>query len=135
MRMAAVVARLQDQCPDVRQVLSALSGAVPTAYPAVYVLPLQDSADANPFLGAHSQIVTARFALEIMLKHGSQADSGGPAHEALETLRDDLRAALKGWQPAAEFEPIAYLGGRLIGFEAGMAIWRDEYSTRYDLRT
>ena len=135
MLLAPIVSRLSDQCPSLVTVLYALTGAVPTSYPAAYVYPLQDSAGDNPFLGAHSQIISVRFGVEIMLKHTGQAASGGPAAEALETIRAEVLAALKGWQPSAAHDPIAYASGRLLSFDAGMAIWREEYVTRYDART
>jgi len=135
MLLTPIVTRLTAQCPSLTQVLYALSGAVPATYPAAYVLPLSDSAAANVLLGAHSQIITSRFAIEIMLKHAGQAASGGPAAEALEAVRTEVLAALKGWQPTPEHDPIAYVGGRLIDFQAGMATWREEFSTRHDSRT
>jgi hypothetical protein len=135
MLLTPIISRLQGQCPALRQVLYALTGAVPTSYPAAYVYPLNDSAGDNPFIGAHSQIITSRFGVEIMLKHAGQAASGGPAAEALETIRAEILAALKGWQPSLAHEPIAYAAGRLLSFDAGMAIWREEYVTRYDART
>lgn len=134
MLLAPIVTRLQSECPALRQVLLALTGAVPAAYPAAYVLPLADHAAPNPLLGAHSQMITARFGIEVMLKHAGQPASGGPAHEALEDVRGQILAALKGWQPDPNFEPIAYTGGRLLQFDAGLAVWREEFTTRFDAR-
>lgn len=129
------VSRLQDTCPSLRQVLLALTGAVPASYPAAYVLPLADSATPSRLHGVHSQMVTARFGVEIMVKHAGQAASGGPAGEALEAVRNEIRAALMGWCPGPEFEPVTYVSGRLVNFEAGLAVWREEYSTRFEQRT
>jgi hypothetical protein len=134
MRLAPIIARLQDQCPALRQVIPALTGAVPASYPAAYVLPLADAADENRLMGAHSQRITAKFAVEIMVKHAAQAASGGPAGEQLEAVREEVRAALKGWSPGPEFTPIDYLSGRLVNFDAGLAVWREEYRTRFDQR-
>lgn len=131
MRLGAVVARLIGQCPDVRQVLSALSAAVPASYPAAYVLPIAERATPSEWEGRHRQRVEARFGVEIMVNHVAQAASGGPAQDGLEDARDAIRNALVGWSPAVGFEPIDYAGGRLVAFQAGRAIWRDEFTTAY----
>jgi hypothetical protein len=135
MLLTPIVSRLSAQCPTLTQALYALSGAVPVTYPAAYVLPLSETAGENPLLGVHSQIITSRFGIEIMLKHASQAASGGPAAELLESVRAEVMAALKGWQPSPAYDPIAFVSGRLVEFQAGMAVWRDEFSTRFDSRS
>lgn len=134
MRLSSIVSRLQTECPALRQVLLALSGAAPQSYPSAYVLPLSDAAAPGRLLGVHSQLVTSRFGVEIMVKHAAMAASGGPAQEALEDLREAVMAALAGWQPGPEFEPLAYAGGRLVQFDAGLAVWREEFTTRYEER-
>lgn len=131
MRMAAVVTRLLDQCPDVRQVLSALSATVPASYPAAYVLPIAERAAPNEWEGTHRQRVEARFGVEIMVNHVAQAASGGPAQDGLEDVREAVLAALVGWSPGDAFEPIDFAGGRLVAFQAGRAVWRDEFTTAY----
>lgn len=136
MYIGTIVERLRDACDGLRQVLPALEGAQPGGYPSAYVLPLAERAlgeDGGELLDAHAQRIEARFAVELMVKHAAQAASGGPAQEALEALRDEVKAALAGWQPAPEFAPVAFSAGRLVDFAGGLAVWRDEFVTTHYL--
>jgi hypothetical protein len=114
-----------------RQVIKALSGTQPSSYPAAYVFPLAESGLANEVYGGHRQRVNASFAVEIMVKSAASAASGGPAQEALEDIRDAVGTALRGWTPDTNTAPFDFKAGKLIGFDAGLAIWRDEYVTDF----
>jgi hypothetical protein len=133
MLLSPVVDRLKAQCPGLRQVLLALEGAQPGGYPAAYVLPLAEDAEHDELLEAHAQRITVRFGVELMVKHAAQAASGGPAHETLEALRDEIKAALAGWEPGAGFTPVDFAAGRLMDFAGGIAVWRDEFTTAHYL--
>ncbi len=130
MRLAPIVTRLQTQCPALRQVLHALSAAVPQSYPAAYVLPLSERLREDLLAGA-ARVYEARFGVEIMLRHAAQADSGGPAAGDLESVRESVLTALVGFDPGAGYAVIAHEGGRLISFEAGLAVWRDEFFVQF----
>lgn len=129
MRVAAIVERLRTQCPALRQVIPALTGAVPSQYPAAYVFPLSERADPNAMLGAHDQRVRVDVAVEIMVRHAAEAASGGPAAEKLEDVRDEIRAALAGFVPEPGARPLDHVEGRVMSFEAGLVVWRDTWST------
>lgn len=133
MRLAAIVTQLKaGACPSLKWAQLALKAAVPAAYPAAYVFPLSEKAGADPLSGgAVRQRVTSVFAVEMMVKNAASADAGGPAEESLETTREEVKAALVGWSPGQSFAPVEYAGGRLVDFEAGTAVWRDEFSTYY----
>lgn len=126
MLITPLAAHLKTACPALRQVLSALSGAVPAAYPAAYVIPLSERVtDAD--LSLSGQVIEARFGVEIMVKHAAESASGGPAGDALDALREVVSSALVGWCPATLSSPVEFVSGRLVSFEAGLAVWRDEY--------
>lgn len=132
MRIAAIVDRLIDQVPGFDgRVLAALEGGVPKAYPAAYVFQTAERSDPSETYPRIEQRVGARFAVEIMVKHAGQAATGGPAKDALEDLRDAVKAALRGWAPSTDYMPIEHAEGRLMGFDAGMATWRDEFTTAF----
>lgn len=130
MRLAPIVSRLQDQCPALRQVIHALSGAVPTSYPAAYVLPLGEQARGDE---GGETVIVARHGVEIMVKHAAMAASGGPAHEALEDVRSEVLAALQHWLPAGATQACAFAAGKLLRFEPALAVWRDEFTFAYPL--
>lgn len=130
MNLAPVISRLRSQCPALRTVVSALSGATPAAYPSAYVLLLTERAtDAD--LGINNQVIEARFGVEIMILHAAEAASGGPAGDALETVRDSVLAALVGWRADSGHTPAEFVSGRLVSFAAGLAGWRDEFSVQF----
>lgn len=131
MRVAPIASRIDHQVSWFGgRVLSALSGAVPPAYPAAYVLPLAERL-AEETLDADHAYVEARVGVEIMVKHAAQTASGGPAHDDLEDLRDACAAALVGWRPDVAAGPMRLVAGRLVSLAGGIAIWRDEYVYHY----
>lgn len=133
MRLAAIVTQLKSGvCPSLKWSELALKAAIPAAYPAAYVFPLSEKAGADPLSGgAVRQRITSVFAIELMVKNAAAAAAGGPAEESLETTREEVKAALVGWSPGPSFAPIEYGGGALVDFEAGTAVWREEFSTYY----
>jgi len=131
MNLTPLITRLRAECPALRQVIHALASQPPASYPAAYVLLLSEKAQPNPVFGGHRQRITATFMVELMVKHAAQAGSGGPAAEALDAVRESVLHALIGWPPSPAHDPIDYTGGRLLQFEAGIAIWRDEFTTQF----
>jgi subtilisin family serine protease len=122
-------------CPSLKAVIPALNGGTPAAYPAAYVFPVAEKATPSETWPVHEQHVFPRFAVEIMVKQAAQAASGGPAQDALEDVRDAVKAALCGFQPTSDATPVNFASGRLIDFSAGMATWRDEFTTEFYERT
>jgi hypothetical protein len=129
MRVGPIVERLRAQAPSLRQVIPALTGAVPAQYPAAYVFPLSERADPNALLSAHDQRVRVEVAVEIMVRHAAEAASGGPAAEQLEDVRDEVRAALAGFAPEPGARPLDHVEGRVMSFDAGLVTWRDIWAT------
>jgi hypothetical protein len=130
MRLAEIRDRLTTECPALKEVLSALSGSVPKSYPSAYLIPLTEAGDPSLTWPVTEQRMRARFAVEIMVKSVAQAATGGPAQEDLEDLRDAVKVALRGFSPTY-CTPIEFASGRLMDFNAGLAAWRDEYTTEY----
>lgn len=127
MRLHPFVARLVAAVPVFAgRVWPALSASVPAAYPAAYVLPLAERL-AEDGLSGEAAFIEARLGVEIMVRHAAQAASGGPAQDALDDAREAVSAALVGFKPDPASGPLAFAGGRLLSFDAGLAVWRDEY--------
>jgi hypothetical protein len=131
MRVGPIVDRLRTKAPRLRQVIPALTGAVPSQYPAAYVFPVSERSDATALLGAHDQRVRVEIAVEIMVRHAMDAATGGPAAEELEDVRDEVRSALAGFTPESGMKPLDHVEGRAMSFEAGLVIWRDTWVTEF----
>lgn len=134
MLLAPVIARLTAQCPLLRLVQAGLAPATSAAHPAAYIFPLQVDALPNVLLGVHDQPITERLGVELTIRNASRAGTGAGAADELETVRLQVLAALAGWQMDVAYVPFNYGGGRLMEFDAGNAIWRDEYTTETYLR-
>jgi hypothetical protein len=132
MRLDTIKARLEDQAGDtIGDVIIALGRGTAKRYPAAYLLQTGESAEQDGLLGEHSQRVTARFVVEYMVKHAASADTGGPAADELETVREAAQTALIGWAPYPDHAEINFVSGQLVAFDAGTTIWRDTFSSTY----
>jgi hypothetical protein len=132
MRLNTIKTRLETIAGSViGDVIHALGRGTAKRYPAAYILQTGESGEPDDLLGAHSQRITARFVVEYMVKHAGNADTGGPAADELETVRDAAHDALIGWSPYPDHSEINFLSGQLVAFDAGMTIWRDTFSTTY----
>lgn len=123
-------------CPTIRHVVAAASGAVPAAYPAAYVYLASRQASPNTLgVGASSQRLEARIAVEIMVRHAGEAAAGGPAADLLQDVLDEVDAALLGFAPYAAYEPLELVEGRTLGLEAGLLVWRDVWRAARIMRS
>jgi hypothetical protein len=130
MLLAPIVSRLQSSCPSLRQVINALSAAVPTSYPSAYVLPLAERM-VEDTLSLSLRVYEARFGIEIMARNVAQAATGGDAGIDLEAVREEILAALVGYAPGNGYTSVVHVSGRLLSFEAGLAVWRDEFTVLF----
>ena len=134
MLLSPIVARLKAQCPLLRLVEPGLAPAVPAAHPAAYIFPLRVIARPNELLGVHDQQITESLGVELTIRNAARASTGKGAADELEAVRQQVYAALAGWPIDPSHVPFNYVGGALIEFDAGNAVWRDEYATETYLR-
>ena len=59
---------------------------------------------------------------------------GEAAHDALEVVRDEVRAALCGWQPKFADLPVDIIAGQIIGYDNYTLRWSDVFTTNYYYR-
>lgn len=134
--LAALADRLRDAAPSLRQVdtaaaYAALEVAPPRARcPAAFLV--ETDTDAGPqglAVGGHRQVLTERFAAVLFLDAARDA-RGAAAAEAAREVRQEVLAALLGFTPDQAYEPVVYLGGRLLSAEGGYLVWQDDFATR-----
>jgi hypothetical protein len=130
--LVEIASRLRASVPDLRLVAelaqyAALTG-LPKAMPAAYVLPVSDAAGPNLLVtNGVRQPLTTTLGVILFFEHRADA-AGGAATLGLIQLRDQVRQALIGWQPADATEPFLLAGGRLIDLIQRTAVWQDNYT-------
>lgn len=107
-------------------------GRVPA--PALYVLPMEESASDMAFAGDNIQRVFAKFAVVLAVSNKADA-AGAAAVNSIEALRDQVKAALHGWQAPGSTDCVRFTGGRLLSFSDGVLFWMDEFQTTFYYRT
>lgn len=99
--------------------------------PKAYVIAL----DENPRpdtrgTGPALQQVLAGVGIVIVISKAN-CPSGEKMRDALEGLRQQVRASLFGWAPSAQHEPFVLGSGRLLTMQPGVVYWVDRFMTEY----
>lgn len=138
MNLAAIITRLDTEVAALAIVggaaeIAAASEAL-AASPAAFVIEETNKAGENPV--AHDVHQRVEVSLSVFLAIKNAKDSRGQSGNSdLETLRLAVRAALLGWAPAADIEPLTYSGGELFRFEPGLIWWREGWRTAHYIRS
>lgn len=132
MKLSLAIARLKDQAPlfkshgGAADLDAALQGSLPLL-PALFVMPLADSAELSQNTGVHSQYITRAFAVVQVLSSRNNA-SGHSALIVLDDLNEQVRDVMVGWVPDPTVgEPVQFTGGRVLRFDDGRLWWSDEF--------
>ncbi len=103
--------------------------------PAAFVLPVSDRASANSIgTMVTRQNNTTRFGVIVAVQN-LRDPRGEKAQADLLVLRQEILTTLHGWQPAAEFGPIEYGGGRVLQLTDQVLWWQDEFLTSHQMRS
>jgi len=135
--ISEVVTYLQAAVPALKQVGAAaqFQAAVesnPRATPAAFVIPLSEDPGPSTMADQVIQRVATSFGVVLVVKNLTD-NKGVAASQDLEVLRKEVKAALLGWQPAPEFDPLQRGRGVLLTFKDGHMWWQDIYlTTTYD---
>lgn len=102
--------------------------------PAAYVIPLADVGGANSLAaGPVRQRLVRGFGVIVLL--GNLRDArGASAAAALANVQAAVRAALVGFQPTPDHDPIEFRRGQLIDVSEGALAWQDEFETAITVR-
>jgi hypothetical protein len=136
-----LLARLEANArPPLRQVegageYAALTAPPPLArQPAAFVIPLTETGGPNNLAaGPVRQRIAQTFGVVLLL--GNLRDARGQsAAAALVGVQQAVRAALIGFQPTADHDPIEFRRGQLIDIAEGALAWQDEFETAITMR-
>ncbi len=101
--------------------------------PALWLIPLQESAELNALnIGIH-QRVTVRIGVIYAVRQVRDA-TGQAAADELSSLRTTVFTALLGQLPDPSAEPFSFHSGGLVQFVNSLLFWQDQFQTRYTVR-
>lgn len=122
-----VQADLAISAPEVKSIgfardLSNLRTGKPKSLPAVYVLPLSES--ARPIDSTQQSGDYVEMEVEIVYIASDMAHDEG---DSLSDIREDVHASLLGWQPSGSVYPAHFRRGSRVGYTKGMISWSDVF--------
>ena len=134
-RVSQLIARVQATCPGFAMVDHALTSAGTLTYPAAMISPLMVKSGPAGYSSYHIQTLTQTFGVYVLLRRTQDGLTGSGAADEFDDLVAELRAGIPHWTPdTALYAPFSYEGGQLDRWDQGVACWRDDFSTTYDLR-
>lgn len=137
MDATSLIDRIKSQCTGLKIVGEALgldeAESRTLATPSVFVLPMDESAGPNVFMGAHIQEITATWGVVVAVNGIRSASTS--LHAELNAVREQVLSALTGWTPDdATISPLIFTGGQLLARENNIIWWQDSFSCRFDRR-
>lgn len=100
---------------------------------SAYVFVSKVSAEGNQLANQVSQRVPVEITVAYWVRDASDA-SGEAAMDGVEDLREAVLAALLGWTPEGQVEPLLYRGGAVVSSAFGAVLWADQYTIQTYLR-
>ena len=130
MRILTVIQRLKDQCAlldnraePAKSLIGLSDSEIQYELPTAFVLPLKEQSGPSQVISGTSQMKMKRFAVIVAAKTSSDTQ------EYLEDIREQIAAALEGWQPDAEHDYINHVEGEIIDMNSRVTYWRDTFET------
>jgi len=102
--------------------------------PAAYVLPLDERPEEQASANGYQQSVLERFAVVAVLDN-TVDERGQEAASNLDTMRLALFKALLGFQPAPDYDAIAFEAGELLHLDRKRLYYQFEFSVVYAIST
>lgn len=129
------MSRLQSHCPSVHQrvygaaELATLDKTHTGNTPSLYVIPMSEHAKSRIIGEAYTD--TTVLTVAILSTVRNVADSlGHTAHQQLEPVRAEIKAALCGWQAAEMTAPVVFIQGRIASYDNQLLRYIDLYTTQ-----
>ena len=102
--------------------------------PAAYVLPLDEQPQEQSSKNGYQQTVREQFAVVVALSNRAD-ERGQGATASLHDVRAALFRALLGFQPAPDYDAIAFEGGQLLHLDRARMYYQLEFSADYAIDT
>lgn len=121
---------------DLARLVAAKSLPAAHSMPAAFVIEPGDTAGANSIAAGMlvRQLVTVRLVIVLALYRPNDP-TGSAALEQLELLKPKLMAALVGWQPGPDLDPIEHERRRLLsGVGSPLVVYEQAVRTAWQIR-
>ncbi|MBJ2150607.1 hypothetical protein [Paracoccus sp. IB05] len=138
----AIIARLKDQVPGLRQVgvaadLDAVLKGGPanthTGASAFIIATAERGGQPQLAAGSYRQPLHETISIVILVREISNRKGDKPAVE-LEGLKKAVREAIAGWKPEGAFGPYALVLGTIVAFRPGTLAWAFEFTAADQIR-
>lgn len=139
--VAAVITRLKETASRLRIVdgaadLDTARRTSPKTTPAAFLVTTESAqAPAGATSGQLIQRVEVSIHVVLFVRNVAGQDIGASARGEMDTLITDVRAALIGWSPSSDIEPISLRAARDEAYELGQLVVQEVYRTHYRLVT
>lgn len=128
-----LIERLKSEVPELRLVagaagFAAAADANPPATPAAYVFLAGEAGGEGAFDSPALQRLDLTVAVVLVVRHaGATAGAGAASDRA--SLADAVRAALRGYRPSVDHEPLRLQSASLLSFRDRHEWWQQTWQT------
>ena len=134
-----VIDRLQNQCKSVNNrvygaaELATLDKTIVGQTPSIYVIPLSEQAKSRIIGEFYTDNVLITLAIVTTVRNVAD-NRGESAHQQLDPVRIEIKAALCGWKTSAMTNSMQYIQGRLASYDNQLLRYIDLYTTQTSFR-
>lgn len=134
-QLKAEVADFENRVDTAAQLAALVrSGNLPNRTPCAYVVPLGFTTEPQKSAaGMFIQSIKPRVGVVIAVNTAGDA-SGAKSLPEIETLSDDVIAALAGWQPASAKDGLQIVKGQLVSLTRGLILYQLDFSITDQVR-
>jgi hypothetical protein len=101
-----------------------------------FVIPLNDATSGGNTQGnTVFQYITERFAIIAAISNDSSAKdkTGLTAYDNVNDIRAEFLSAIYGWKPTGAYDPIIYMGGKLLGLDRAYLWYQFEFEYKEEI--
>lgn len=121
-RLRAQVAAFSDRVGGATELAVAAEDSKELAVPHAFVYRLNDAPETSDEIGAGTQAMDESFGVLVAVSNTGDVRGAG-ADDALDTLRDAILDALKGWSPDGDHQEFEYRGFETVELNRAR-VWR-----------
>lgn len=138
MQLELIIAALRARCSSFTNRIAGaaqfklLPESAALAVPCAFVIPLDDNPSESRSQNSVRQSLTDSFAVIVALSNVADERGQGSAH-TVDTLRNELWAALLGWQPSDRYDGISYDGGSIVAIDRARLWYQFDFSADMEI--